>query len=255
MLGEGFTWAKVEVRNCGGLAADPGSYYVRFQDGWTPKEAIVDAGLSEIPLQWAEGSEHHLRSQTTLGYASTRLRQVNLVNAEVIPPDLTSPQQATLTKYKKTSDTTSMAEKPEQDEGPPQSPQNVMTQLDPQQRESFSRLHRLRIPEHLRMIRFGLDKARQPQDIHALGDILCEFKHWFSKHSTGLRHVTVDPFRIVIKQDARPVKQKPYRHSPVLAAKVRTEIDNLLLAGILRRSYSIRLAPWWSSRKQMDVYG
>ena len=93
----------------------------------------MDAGLSEIPLQWAEGSEHHLRSQTTIGYASTRLRQVNLVNVEVICQDLTSPQQATLAIDKKTSDTTAMAEKPEQDKGPPQPPHSVMTQLDPQQ--------------------------------------------------------------------------------------------------------------------------
>ena len=90
------------------------------------------------------------------------------------------------------------------------------------------------------MIRFGLDQgAWRPQDIHALGDTLCEFehRHRFSKHSTDLGQVTVDPFRIVLKQDARPVKQKPYRHSPVLAAKVCTEIDKLLLAGILHRSY------------------
>ena len=122
MLSEGFTWVKVELRNCDGSAADPRSYYVRLQDEWTPKEAIVDAGLSEVPLQWAEGSEHHLRSQTASGYASTSLRQVNLVNAEVIPQDSTSPQQATLTKDKKTSGTTSMAKKSEQDKGPPQPP-------------------------------------------------------------------------------------------------------------------------------------
>ena len=85
MLSEGFTWVRVELRNCDGSAADPGSYYVRFQDGWTPSEAIVDAGLSEIPLQWAEGSAHHLRSQATLGYANTRLKQVNLVNGRGDP--------------------------------------------------------------------------------------------------------------------------------------------------------------------------
>ena len=113
MLSEGFTWVKVELRNCDGSAADPGLYYVRFQDGWTPSEAIVDAGLSAIPLQWTEGSEHHLRSQATLGYANTRLKQVNLVNAEVIPQDSTSPQQATLTKGRKTSDTISMVMKNE----------------------------------------------------------------------------------------------------------------------------------------------
>ena len=85
-------------------------------------------------------------------------------------------------------------------------------------------------------------RSRQKQpgnpNIDALGDTLCEFEHRFSKHSTDLGHVTVDPFRIVLKQDARPMKQKSCRHSPVLAAKIRTEIDKLLLAGILHRSYS-----------------
>ena len=57
------------------------------------------------------------------------------------------------------------------------------------------------------MIRFRLDKAAwQLQDIDALGDTLREVEHQFSKHSTDLGHVTVDPFRIVFKQDATPVK-------------------------------------------------
>ena len=138
MLSEGISWLKIDLRNCDRPVVDPVSYYVRFQDGWAPKEAIVETGLSEMPLQWTESSERHLRTQTTLRYVSTRLRQVNLVNAEVIPQDSTSSQQATLAKDKETSDTTSMTEKPEQDKCPPQPPQNGMTQLDPQQRKSFS---------------------------------------------------------------------------------------------------------------------
>ena len=54
MLSGGFTWVKVELRNCDGSAAGPRSNCVRFQDGWTLKEAIVDAGSSEVPLQWAD---------------------------------------------------------------------------------------------------------------------------------------------------------------------------------------------------------
>ena len=77
----------------------------------------------------------------------------------------------------------------------------------------------------------------------ALGDTLCEFEHRFSKHSTDLGHVTVDTFRVVLKQDARPVEAEAKTHSPVLAAKARTENDKLLLAGILRRSYSNWASP------------
>ena len=53
------------------------------------------------------------------------------MNAEVIPQNLTSPQQATLTIDEKTSDTTSMAEKPEQEKDPPQPPHNVIIQNCP----------------------------------------------------------------------------------------------------------------------------
>ena len=194
MLSEGFTWVRAELRNCDGSAADPGSYYVRFQDGWTPSEAIVDAGLSEIPLQWAEGSEHHLRSQATLGYANTRLKQVNLVNAEVIPQDSTSPQQATLTEGRRTSNTTPMVMKTERDKDPPQPPHIVMSQLDPQQQKSFSRLWS-RIPEHLRMIRFGLDKAAwQPQDKDALGDTLCDSSISFQSTAPTWDTPSLTPF-------------------------------------------------------------
>ena len=47
----------------------------------------------------------------------------------------------------------------------------------------------------------------------------------FSKHSTDLGHVTVDPFRIILKKHKQSVKQRPNRHSPVLVAKVLTETD------------------------------
>ena len=39
----------------------------------------------------------------------------------------------------------------------------------------------------------------------------------------------------ILKKDAQLVRQRPYRHSPVPAAKVKREIDKLVLAGILRR--------------------
>lgn len=96
-----------------------------------------------------------------------------------------------------------------------------------------------KVPPHLYEINFDFENELwTAADIDALGELLCTYEHRFSHHSTDLGHVTVDPFRIILKSDARPVKQRPYRHSPVLAAKVQTEIDKLVLAGILRRSYS-----------------
>ena len=98
-----------------------------------------------------------------------------------------------------------------------------------------------RIPERLRMIRFGLDKAAwQPQTIDALGDTLCEFEHRSSKHSTDLGHVTVDPFRIVLKQTRRLRSRSPTATRAILAAKGRTENYKPFAGG---RSYSNWVSP------------
>ena len=107
------------------------------------------------------------------------------------------------------------------------------------QQAAFKRLWQ-RAPRHLNEINFDFEKALWTAgDIDALGELLCKYEHRFSHHSTDLGHATVDPFRIMLESnDARPGKQRPYRHPPVLAAKVQTEIDKLVLAGILRRSYT-----------------
>ena len=84
-------------------------------------------------------------------------------------------------------------------------------------------------------------KLWEPEDIDKLGELLCKFEHRFSKNGSDLGRVTVDPFRIILKPDAHPVKQRAY--SPVINEKVQTEIDKLLLAGVLRRSYSNWASP------------
>ena len=118
----------------------------------------------------------------------------------------------------------------------------MLSTLNALQQKAFLRLWK-KISAYLRAIHFDFEKnLRTAADIDALGDLLCEYAHRFSKHSTDLGHVTVDTFRIIPKKDAQPVKQRPCRHSPVLAAKVQTVIDKLVLAGMLRRSYSS-----WSS--------
>ena len=123
-------------------------------------------------------------------------------------------------------------------EAPREPPKAVLEALDEKPRAAFIRLWK-RVPPHLHDIQFDFDKAlRTETNIDTLGDLLCKYEHRFSRHSTDLGHVTVDPFRALLKINARPVKQRPYRHFPVLAAKVQTEIDKLALTGILRRSYS-----------------
>ena len=128
-------------------------------------------------------------------------------------------------------------------EAPREPLEAVLEALDEKQRAAFIRLWK-RVPPRLHDIQFDFDKALWTEaDIDTLGDLLCKYEHRFSRHSTGLGHVAVDPFRILLKNDARPIKQRPYRHSPVLAAKVQTKIDKLVLAGILRWSFSNWSAP------------
>ena len=79
-----------------------------------------------------------------------------------------------------------------------------------------------------RIIHFDFEESLgTDEDIDALENLLCKYDHLFSKRSTDLGHLTVDPFRIILKKDAQPAKQ-PDRHSPVLAAKVQTQSDELV---------------------------
>ena len=100
------------------------------------------------------------------------------------------------------------------------------------------------MPPHIRDVHFDFNaKLWEPEDIDKLGDLLCKFEHRFSKGGSDLGRVTVDPFRIILKPGAQPVRQRPYRYSPVMNEKVQIEIDKLLLAGVLRRSYSNWASP------------
>ena len=101
-----------------------------------------------------------------------------------------------------------------------------------------------RLPPHLYDIKFDFEKERwAAADIDALGELVCCCEHSFSHQSTDLGHATVDPFRIILKSDARPVKHRPYRPSPAITAKVQTETDKLVLGlGFLGTPFS----NWWS---------
>ena len=122
-------------------------------------------------------------------------------------------------------------------------PPAVLSSMNPLQRNAFIRQWN-RVLARLRAIHFDFEESLwMEQDIDSLGSLLCKYAHRFSKYSADLGHVAVDPFRIIHKKCAQPVKQRPYRHSPVLAAKVQTEIDRLVLAGILRRPNSNWTSP------------
>ena len=48
------SWVTVSIANADGTAAAEGSCYIRFTKGWSPREAVVEAGTSDIPLRRAD---------------------------------------------------------------------------------------------------------------------------------------------------------------------------------------------------------
>ena len=50
-LPNAISWVQVHLTNIDGTDAAEGLYYIRFGPDWFPQEAIVEAGISEIPLQ------------------------------------------------------------------------------------------------------------------------------------------------------------------------------------------------------------
>ena len=45
------SWVRLALTKTDGTAAPAGSYSIRFGEGWFPQEAIIEAGVSEIPLK------------------------------------------------------------------------------------------------------------------------------------------------------------------------------------------------------------
>ncbi|CAB1113019.1 unnamed protein product [Ectocarpus sp. CCAP 1310/34] len=122
-------------------------------------------------------------------------------------------------------------------------PADVMSSLNGVQQVAIRRLWQ-RVPPHIRDVHVDFNaKLWEPEDIDKLGDLLCKFERRFSKGGSDLGRVTVDPFRVILKPGAQPVRQRPYRYSPVMKENVQIEIDKLLLAGVLRRSYSNWASP------------
>ena len=146
-----------------------------------------------------------------VGVGGSKLVQCPLANAEILPTKVEQVSAAIVGG----GDNSSVLRNDEP-------LQTILTALNPSQRAAFTRLWN-KVPAYLREIHFDFEESLWTEkDIDDLGNLLCKYTHRFSKQRTDLGHVTVDPFRIILKKDAQPVKQRPYRHSPVLAAKVQT---------------------------------
>ena len=175
------------------------------------EEAIVEAGISEIPLQRLNADGLIVQRGMRFGGGGDRLEPCKIDNAEVFLNEIPSVNAVVGDGSPEISDD--------------EPPALVLSTSNALQQKAFLLLWK-KPPAYLRGIHVGFERNLwTAAEIDALGDLLCKNAHRFSKHCTDLRHVTVDPFRIILKKYAQPVKQRKYRHSPVLAAKVQILIN------------------------------
>ena len=81
-LPNAMSWVSVALTNADGTAAPTGSYYIRFSSEWFPQEAIVEAGVSQIPLQRLNSENFLIQKNMKLGEGGGKLTQCNLDSAE-----------------------------------------------------------------------------------------------------------------------------------------------------------------------------
>ena len=72
------SWVRIALTKTDGTAAPVGSYYIRFGEGWFPQEAIVEAGVSEIPLKRLNADSFLVRKHMKLGVGGSKLVQVSI---------------------------------------------------------------------------------------------------------------------------------------------------------------------------------
>ena len=81
-LPNAISWVQVYLTNIDGTDAAEGLYYIRFGPDWFPQEAIVEVGISEIPLQRLNADGIVVERGMRLGVGGDRLEPSKIDNAE-----------------------------------------------------------------------------------------------------------------------------------------------------------------------------
>eukprot|EP00611_Tribonema_gayanum_P032044 TRINITY_DN9426_c0_g1_i18.p1 TRINITY_DN9426_c0_g1~~TRINITY_DN9426_c0_g1_i18.p1 ORF type:complete len:751 (-),score=132.92 TRINITY_DN9426_c0_g1_i18:287-2539(-) len=111
---------------------------------------------------------------------------------------------------------------------------------DPAVQEVLEHARRVLLP-HLLKVNVEIEGWTADQ----VARLIISLQHYaadFSKDKWDLGYCKTLPFRIVLRDGAHPVADRPYRYSPQMTALIRVEVDKLLAAGIIRPSQSA-----WSS--------
>ena len=102
---------------------------------------------------------------------------------------------------------------------------------------------RQQLPEHVQKIKLDLD-SWSCDDVKALCNLLQRFSaSTLSTDKWDVGFCSTLPFKVELRGDSKPVRERPYRYSPRMTELVRVEIDKLLAAGIIRPSLSEWASP------------
>ena len=84
------SWVQVHLTNSDGTDEAEGLYYIRFGSDWFPQEAIIEAGISETPLQRLNADCRIVQRGMRLGVGRDRLEPCKLDKAEIIQNEIPS---------------------------------------------------------------------------------------------------------------------------------------------------------------------
>ena len=96
----------------------------------------------------------------------------------------------------------------------------------------------------LNQIRLGTKLFSQEREYFR--KLLRKFIHLFAFNYKDLREVTLETHKIELVQNAKAVRQKPYRMNPKYAEVEKVELEKLLEARFIR---PVENTKWVSSRK------
>ena len=102
---------------------------------------------------------------------------------------------------------------------------------------------RATLPDYVQQLRVDLEGWSASQ-VQQLCDLMQKYMSTLlSSSKWDVGYCDTLPFRVELKPDARPARDRPYRYSPRMTDLVKVEIDKLLAAGIIRPSLSEWASP------------
>lgn len=110
------------------------------------------------------------------------------------------------------------------------------------------------LPPHLEEYAEKWCKELSEEETTAVHKLLCKYKELFSTGPLDVGKTNLVKHSINLKPGAKPVKQRPYRHPPVLETEIDRQVKELLDKGMVSESHSPWSSPVLMVRKKDGTY-